>query len=553
MEQGSQPHYRRRRPKKVPKLPVDDAPQASSAPQQASSAPQQASLLQQQQQKQQAPSIADQPRQKLFMTSTPFTALPLSKETQAALSGVMKFEFMTRVQLETLPVIMTGADVLARAKTGTGKTVAFLTPSIERLLRDRPQHGDISVLVVSPTRELAAQIAVEARALLTYHPFKVQCVVGGTNMKTEQKLLANAPCDFLVATPGRLIDHLENTTGLAARIGRVRVLILDEADQLLEMGFRPAIEKILVFTNKSRQTLLFSATFSDALRSVVHIAMRSDHKYIDTVGEEESTNAHVIQKYVITPLADQLPTLVSLILAQMREPDHKIIVFCTTARLTQYMAELFNAMGIHSLEIHSRKSQGHRTKVSEQFRKATNAVMFSSDVSARGMDYPDVTFVCQVGIPSDREQYVHRLGRTGRAGRPGHGLLLLADFERFFLHQLRDLPIAEHDKVEFRGDIAEKIRAGQHKLPQQTLTQAYGAWLGFYNSHVSKLRWDKVTLVQQANYYASLLGCAEPPALQRKTLGKMGLTKPLVAGLRVADPEPQRPRPQSQQQQQQRW
>lgn len=259
--------------------------------------------------------------------------------------------------------------------------------------------------------------------------------------------------------------------------------------------------------------------------------MREGYQYVDTIGEgEQNTLQHVPQMWATCTLAEQYASMLAILVQQQQMPNHKIIVFCVTARQTQHAAETFLAMGMPALQIHSRMSQSARTKCSDKFRLGTNMILFSSDVSARGMDYPDVTFVLQVGVPSDRSQYVHRIGRTARAGKSGSGFLLLCDFESYFINDLKDLPL-----VRERIDIPQQY----HAAVQQALTrvdvksgeQAYQAWLGFYNSQ-RRVKWSKAELVQQANRYAQIIGLREQPALEKKTVGKMGLKG--VPGLRFA-------------------
>jgi len=203
-----------------------------------------------------------------------------------------------------------------------------------------------------------------------------------------------------------------------------------------------------------------------------------------------------------------------------------MIIFFTTARLAQLYAELFTALGWAVIEMHSRKSQPHRTRAADQFREGTNLVMFSSDVSARGMDYPDVTAVIQVGMPSDKAQYVHRLGRTARAGKSGGGHLLLADFESSFLQSLSDLPIEKREPIapSVSAIIQPKVDAAMRGLPPHTLECAYQSYLGFYNSFLKRLRWDREEVVRRANQFAgSVLCLPSPPPLQAKTIGKVAL------------------------------
>eukprot|EP00168_Porphyra_purpurea_P008742 TRINITY_DN2117_c0_g1_i1.p1 TRINITY_DN2117_c0_g1~~TRINITY_DN2117_c0_g1_i1.p1 ORF type:complete len:269 (-),score=86.75 TRINITY_DN2117_c0_g1_i1:136-894(-) len=187
-------------------------------------------------------------------------------------------------------------------------------------------------------------------------------------------------------------------------------------------------------------------------------------------------------------------------------------------------------MGVPVLEIHSRKSQPHRASVAAKFANGTGLVLFTSDVSARGVDYDDVTHVVQVGLPSDKAQYVHRLGRTGRAGKEGQGILLLSDFESIFLRSVQDLPLVRIDAPASPAQLseeAERVAGYLSRLPGSSTTAAYQAWLGFYNSHLKRLNWSKEQLVANANnWYANVCGRAEPPALQAKTVGKMGLRGP---------------------------
>jgi ATP-dependent RNA helicase MSS116 len=315
---------------------------------------------------------------------------------------------------------------------------------------------------------------------------------------------------------------------------------LDEADQLLEMGFRPDIERILSMLGPmaGRQTLLFSATVPDGVHKVSKLAMKEDHKYIDCIDpSEDSTNIQVDQTKLVVPFEQRIFALTQLLITAKQNPAAKVIVFFSTARECGYMAELCNFMGMFQvLEIHSRKSQGHRTKTAEQFKQSRTAVLFSSDVSARGMDYPDVTDVIQIGITT-KEQYIHRLGRTARAGKSGQGCILLVPFEAKHMDRtLRGLPLVAGPPVAVAQEISYKVQEALAKVPQSTqlaksAEQCYQAWLGFHNSNLRALGWDKRHLVEIANHYAVLIGCREPPALEKRTVGKMGLKG--VPGLRL--------------------
>ncbi|XP_057454791.1 DEAD-box ATP-dependent RNA helicase 31-like [Lotus japonicus] len=447
------------------------------------------------------------------------------------------YEKMTVVQEATLPIILKGKDVLAKAKTGTGKTVAFLLPSIEVVVKspasDRDQRRPpILVLIICPTRELASQAAAEANKLIKYHPaIGVQVVIGGTRLALEQKRMQVNPCQILVATPGRLRDHVENTAGFASRLMGVKVLILDEADHLLDMGFRKDIEKIIAAVPKQRQTLLFSATVPEEVRQVCNIALRRDHEFINTVQEgSEETHSQVRQMHLVAPLDKHFSLLYAILKDHIADDvDYKVLVFCTTAMVTRLVADLLSELKLNVREIHSRKPQSYRTRVSEEFRKSKGLILVTSDVSARGVDYPDVTLVVQVGLPSDREQYIHRLGRTGRRGKEGQGILLLTPWEEFFLSTIKDLPIEKAPVPSVDPDTKRKVEKALSHVEMKNKEAAYQAWLGYYNSN-KKIGKDKYRLVELANEFSKSMGLDNPPAIPKLVLGKMGLRN--IPGLR---------------------
>ncbi|KAJ4953836.1 hypothetical protein NE237_030668 [Protea cynaroides] len=447
------------------------------------------------------------------------------------------YERMTVVQEATLPVILKGKDVLAKAKTGTGKTVAFLLPAIEAVVKSPPGDRDqkrspIFVLVICPTRELASQAAAEANKLLKYHPsIGVQVVIGGTRLGLEQKRMQANPCQILVATPGRLKDHIENTAGFATRLMGVKVLVLDEADHLLDMGFRKDIERIIGAVPKQRQTLLFSATVPEEVRQICHIALKRDHEYINTVEEgSEETHTQVSQMHLIASLDKHFSLLYVLLKEHISEDvEYKVLVFCTTAMVTKLVANILSELNLNVREIHSRKPQSYRTRVSDEFRKSKGLILVTSDVSARGVDYPDVTLVIQLGLPSDREQYIHRLGRTGRRGKEGQGILLLAPWEDSFLSSVKDLPIEKASVPSIDPDTRKKVERALSQVEMKTKETAYQAWLGYYNSSKTVGR-DKCRLVGLANEFSASMGLDNPPAIPKMILGKMGLKN--VPGLR---------------------
>ncbi|CAB9524314.1 dependent RNA helicase [Seminavis robusta] len=483
-------------------------------------------------------------------SDTSFVDAKISNPSKRALTEVLQYEYMTKVQEATLPVILEGHDVVAKAKTGSGKTTAFLLPIIEQLaaVTDCNNSNQFVAIVLSPTRELANQIGAEFQKLATFHPgMKKQSItmIGGTNIDKDKRILQSPQqkLRLLIATPGRLQDHLnQNTANIVQRLSQIKVLCLDEADRLLDMGFRPELERIMEFLPppQQRQTLLFSATFPNVMKDITRGAMRQDYKLIDTLDENEAdANVQVVQKALVTPLQHHMLAMEQVLLAHAQErTKFKIIVFFTTARIAGFMAELFRADPRYPqyndktlLEMHSRKSQSYRTNVAKKFTNESNVILFSSDVSARGVDYPDVSLVLQVGAPSEKAQYIHRLGRTARAGQSGIGILLLSDFERVFMKELEDLNVEQMPQTTKHEHATEERRHLQQLVQQDerlsnSAAAAYQAFLGYYNSNVRRLRLkNKHELVEIANEYSTVIGFpeGEPPALLAKTVGKMGL------------------------------
>lgn len=445
---------------------------------------------------------------------------------------------MTVVQEAALPVGLEGKDALVKARTGTGKSVAFLLPAIEAVLTATSSNSNqrvppVYVLIVSPTRELAIQIAAEANVLLRYHDgIGAQTLIGGTRFKLDQKRLQSDPCQIIVATPGRLLDHIENKSGFSVRMMGLKLLILDEADHLLDLGFRKDIEKIVDCIPRQRQSLLFSATVPKEVRRISQVVLKREHVFVDTVGlGGVETPAKVMQSFFVAPHELHFH-LVHHFLKEhiMQELEYKVIVFCTTAMVAAFMYVFLRDLKMNVREIHSRKPQLYRTRISDEFRESKRLILVSSDVSARGVHYPDVTLVMQVGIPSDREQYIHRLGRTGREDKYGKGILLLAPWEEYFIQEISDLPIEKCQLPNLDSDIKQKVEESIGKVDTSIKEAAYHAWLGYYNS-VSDIGRDKTMLSDLANRFSHSIGLEKPPALYRKTALKMGLKD--VPGIRI--------------------
>ncbi|KAF9244241.1 P-loop containing nucleoside triphosphate hydrolase protein [Melanogaster broomeanus] len=487
---------------------------------------------------QQAPAMSEEQTDRSHVSAMKFADAPISEKSKKAI----RHQYLTDVQEATLELGLSGADLLVQAKTGTGKTTAFLLPAIEQLVKKPlPPRGAVSILVLSPTRELAIQIQKEAETLIRTHPFSVQSVIGGSRqaslIQQQKRDLAMKRCDILVATPGRLLDLLE-TTDLRQQLRGIQTLVLDEADRLLDQGFMDSLQSIFDCLpdrkQHPRQCMLYSATLSKDIKKVAALSLTPDYKFVSTLVEDEvNTHQHVSQTSITVPIGDSIKATLAVLQDDVAEHGNrsKSMVFCTTTMGTSATAQLLKQAGSGKLpqvfEIHSRLTQSRRSSTAEKFKAAKSAILVTSDVTARGMDFPGVTLVVQVGLPASSEQYIHRLGRTARAGRSGKGTIILTPSESAFLRtqEMKTLPIQPHPPLQL-PDLPPTM------LEEELQIKAYAAWLGF-NASSSTPGMSKQDLVDEANKYAwNVLGWADkttPPPISQRTVQMIGLGR--VAGL----------------------
>lgn len=408
----------------------------------------------------------------------------------------------------------------------------------------------MAILILSPTRELALQIAKECDQLTTQLTTRIEChtAFGGTTRATNLKRFLRGSPSVLVATPGRLKDYLtEQET--RDKFANVRTVILDEADTMLEQGFLQDVKHILrLLPPKSSgwQGMCFSATVPDKIRAVINVILEPGYSKISTIDRSEPpTHARVPQYHVIIPaIQDTFAALLSLVKYEyQRDPtDSKIIVFGTTANLAALYADLFRGptgIPLEAYELHSRLSQSQRTRTTGAFKEASSGIMLATDVIGRGMDFPNVTCVIQVGLPATGEQYVHRVGRTARADKDGRAVILLTQAETFFLDTNRQLPIEPYEHTEaIKQDSKAAATVAQimaRNIDPKVKQKAYSAYLGFTKTFMNKMQLQPKGLVAMANQLAVLgMGCPEPPGLEKRTVGKMGLKG--VAGIRYVLP-----------------
>jgi ATP-dependent RNA helicase RhlE len=326
----------------------------------------------------------------------------------------LNFTEPTPIQKKAIPVILTGADLIGCAETGTGKTAAFLLPSIQKMMANN--KPGVRILVVAPTRELVSQIEEAYRQLA---PKKYACVslIGGASMKNQCDALRRG-VSVIIATPGRLIDHLERGT---VSLATVETLVLDEADRMLDMGFLPAIKQILAKVPASRQTLLFSATMSDPIKSLAYSMMY----YPQTVEvSRQNVTAQTIDQ-IAYQVAQASKTALLLNLLETNDFE-RVIVFTRTKRAAENLAHILTKREMRANRIHADRSQSQRETALREFRQGKTRVLVATDIASRGIDVDAVSHVINYDVPEEPENYVHRVGRTGRAGNQGQAITLVA-------------------------------------------------------------------------------------------------------------------------------
>ncbi|WP_028218587.1 DEAD/DEAH box helicase [Paraburkholderia oxyphila] len=396
----------------------------------------------------------------------------------------------TPIQAQAIPVVLTGRDVMGAAQTGTGKTASFSLPILQRLLplastSASPARHPVRALILTPTRELADQVANNVRSYGVHTPLRSAVVFGGVDMNPQSDELRRG-VEILIATPGRLLDHVQQKT---TQLGQVQMLVLDEADRMLDMGFLPDLQRILNLLPKERQTLLFSATFSPEIKKLAATYLRNPQTI--EVARSNSTATNVTQIVYEVHEGDKTGAVVQLI----RDRGLKqVIVFCNSKIGASRLARQIEKQGIVAAAIHGDRSQSERMQALDAFKRGEIEALVATDVAARGLDIVELPAVINFDLPFNAEDYVHRIGRTGRAGASGDALSLcspnekkqLADIEKLIKrpltveHLVVDVPVAHHeggsrrrerdgrdgrDSHEGRGERIGHRRAGAYERP----------------------------------------------------------------------------------------
>lgn len=357
---------------------------------------------------------------------TTFLELNLSSPVSKAIDR-MGFEETTPIQAQTIPLALEGKDLIGQAQTGTGKTAAFGIPMAENIDPDNP---DIQALVVTPTRELAMQVAEELNTIGRFKKVSTLPVYGGQDIGRQIRALKKKP-NIIVGTPGRLLDHIRRRT---IRLNGLKTVVLDEADEMLNMGFIEDIEKILESVPEKRQTMLFSATMPEPIRKLAHQFMKDPQTI--RVKAKEMTVSNIEQQYIEVEERQKFDVLCRLL--DMQTPDLAII-FGRTKRRVDEVSEALNKRGYSAEGLHGDLSQPKRDRVMSKFKNGKIEVLVATDVAARGLDISGVTHVYNFDIPQDPESYVHRIGRTGRAGKTGLATTFVSSREQGHLKTIERL------------------------------------------------------------------------------------------------------------------
>ena len=472
--------------------------------------------------------------------STLFTDLDLNPKTMEAIKG-MGFEKMTEIQRRGIPPLMAGRDVLGAAKTGSGKTLAFLIPAVEMLsaVRFKPRNGT-GVIIISPTRELAFQIFGVARELMAHHSQTYGILIGGANRRAEAEKLSKG-VNLIVATPGRLLDHLQNTQGFVFK--NLKTVVIDEADRILEQGFEDEMKAIIKLLPNAaeRQTMLFSATQTTKVEDLARISLRAGPLYINVDHTATASTVQQLEQGYVICKPEHRFLLLFTFLSRMQgtsnprstttDPSNptppkgkKIIVFLSSCASVDYHAHLLNYIDLPCLSLHGKQKQAKRTSTFFEFVNAPVGTLICTDVAARGLDIPAVDWIVQYDPPDEPRDYIHRVGRTARAGSAGKSLLFLQPSELGFLGHLKEakVPVTEFefpkDKIRNIQPQLEKLLSGNYYL-NQAAKEGFRSYLHAYAAHSLRSVFDVGRLDLRG--VGKGFGFVEPPRVEMSLGARM--------------------------------
>ncbi|KAL8612131.1 putative ATP-dependent RNA helicase ddx47 [Nucella lapillus] len=390
----------------------------------------------------------------LYDETTSFEKLGVVEELCSACTQ-LGWKSPTTIQVEALPVALSGKDIIGIAQTGSGKTGAFALPILQSLL-DRPQR--LFALVLTPTRELAFQISDQFKALGEGIGIECAVIIGGIDMATQALMLGKKP-HIIIATPGRLVDHLENTKGFSLRA--VKYLVMDEADRILDMNFQDEVDKILKVIPRERSTYLYSATMTNKVAKLQRASLRDPVKV--EVSNKYQTVDTLQQHYLFIPTKYKDVYLVWM-LNEMA--GNSFMVFCSTCANTQRVALMLRNLGFTAIPLHGQMSQTKRLGALNKFKSKDRSILIATDVASRGLDIPHVDIVLNMDIPTHSKDYMHRVGRTARAGRSGRAITFVSQYdvelyqriEHLIGKKLPEYPTNKTEVMQFQERVSEAQR-----------------------------------------------------------------------------------------------
>jgi len=353
----------------------------------------------------------------------------------------MKIKIPTPIQAKAIPIGLRGQDIIGIAETGTGKTLAFAIPILQKLAQNRCR-----AIILVPTRELAIQVDEAFRTVIYQNDIKTVIIIGGSFIGEQIKNLRKNP-RIIIATPGRLIDHINRRTIMLANTG---IVVLDEADRMLDMGFKPQIEEVFKHIPKERQTMLFSATIPQEIMSLASKYMKLPVSVEISPSGTAATN--VSQELFVVKNEGKKAVLSKL----LKQYSGSVLIFSRTKRGAAKIKSMLSGMGYNAAEIHSDRSQGQRKQALEGFKSGKYRILVATDIAARGIDVVGIKLVINYDLPDDAENYVHRIGRTGRAGHAGHAVSLATPQQSDEVRRIervirKSLPISSHPEIPVCG------------------------------------------------------------------------------------------------------
>lgn len=435
---------------------------------------------------------------------TDFDLSPLLLETLESLG----YEQATEIQAETLPLSLNNQDIIGSAKTGSGKSLAFLIPAVELLLKNKSPCG-LEVLILTPTRELALQLYSLAKELLRDNGTICNKIIGGANRKQEAQRLITGEVRLIVATPGRLLDHMVNTKKFD--YSHIKMLVIDEADKILKIGFEQELREIIKKIPKERQTMLFSATITPNVEDIITLSMKN---YESVKLKSDNPTVSTLEQGYIKIEADK--KFLFLFTFIKKNPKRKIIIFFATCKEVEYFASLLNYVDVPVLSITGEYKQQKRSTTYMEFCAMEKGILLCTDVAQRGLDIPDIDWVIQYDPPHDPEEYLHRVGRTARgADKLGKALIMLLPSEIGFIRMLKlykieitEFEFPESKLAKVQDQLEQLVNKKDHFL-LKSATEAYRAYIHSYNAETNKddFNLNKLDLLKVCKSF----GLSSPP------------------------------------------